>query len=167
MIKTCPICKSQFETSTKMKYCSEKCRYLGERQARKAWEERTDFSKKQQEKRQAERDAKHEEMAIAVNQRNAELDRIRVERLKADKQNNSDYSVLMQEAQESGDSLAYWKYYALREIEESENAFGRKSTRTVNDISVYNVNFPQLVIRSIDRLGVCIQKENGLGRKIR
>lgn len=73
-----------------------------------------------------------------------------------------DYKALMQLAP---DRLTYFKYFALNEIEESEK-YGRKSTREINGISVYDPDFAELVLKSIEETGRYISKPKGLEEKI-
>ena len=167
MIKTCPICKTEFESNTRQKYCSEKCRYLGERNVRKEWEARTDSkAKKNTEQRskgietQQIREQRHEQQEREWKER-LRQDQIELER----RAESGDYNARMKIAEQNKDRSEYWKYFALSEIENSEK-YGRKSTRTVNDISVYEPNFVKLVIESIDRTGKCISRAPGLGERI-
>ena len=55
----CPICGRSFTPATaSSKYCSAACRHEGRRQARKAWEDRTDYREKQRAAAQEYRDQK-------------------------------------------------------------------------------------------------------------
>ena len=151
-IRKCPICGKSFEVSQNTrKYCSADCR-------RKMLRKNVD--------------EKHLQEIEAISERQKKQWSDYQEKLKAEK--TAEEKALKKRASEgdpealmklSDNSHDYWKYFALWMIQQSERDFGRKSTFTVNDVSVYAPDFAELVVDSIERTGRCIQKDNGLGEK--
>lgn len=174
--RICPICGKEFTAAKgNVKYCSPDCRAAGNREKRKSWEDRTDYREKQrlaaqqyreekaqEERREAEKANKKKQAAIKRKQTIAQK-KAREELLAAAE--GGDYFALMELAQENGDNIAYWHWYKEYEIDYAES-WGRKSTRTVNDISVYNPEFERLVVQSIELEGRIFSTLHGQGERI-
>ena len=138
MQKICPICGNSFEAKANKRYCSESCSKQGGQNKRDAWEKRTEYNENQRVKRQAERDRRRIEELELARTRQEEAQKQHEERLKRDRQalldraEAGDFGALEQLARERGDTAEAWRYFALREIHDSEE-WGRKATTTVND----------------------------------
>lgn len=161
--KTCPICGKAFLGYATAKYCSAECSEIGRKQKRKAWEDSHDYIETQRVKRLNKRREAEQSRVDVINQRQDKLSKDNAERVKADrllmeqKAEAGDLYSLMVLAHERNDKKSYWRYYAQSEIEAAEK-YGRKSTRLVNDYSVYEPDFPDLVLESIKLTGKCIQR---------
>lgn len=171
-VKICPICQKKFTAGKgNIKYCSEACREAGKAAARKQWEARTQYTEKQREAATKRREEDRQKQAKLTRERQRQHDlehRERLQRMREDLERRAeagDYAALEQLARERGDMLQFWHWRKMREIEYAESN-GRYSTFTVNEISVYDDDFEQKVLRSIEALGACIQKCNGLGAKL-
>lgn len=169
MLKICPICQKEFNsTPQRKKFCSDLCRLQSDYARHNRWAEQNQYFEKKrkykaevkQEKASAQREylqTQHEERLKQI-----EADKKREQMELEERAKAGDYKALMQLAP---DRVTYFKYFALNEIEESEK-YGRKSTREINGISVYDPDFAELVLKSIEETGRYISKSNGLGEKI-
>lgn len=173
MIKICPICKKEFTAGKgNIKYCSPDCRTIAEYTRHRDWIERTNYKSKMREdmrqRRAKEAQDHREHLQQQYEERQKQIQKEKERQLQElqERAAAGDYSALMKLAEKDGDRIAYYKYYALCDIEREETDFGRKSTRTINGISVYDPDFAELVVKSIDETGHCINKTNGLGAKI-
>lgn len=172
MIKICPICNQSFESINGTKYCSQECRRRAEYARHNAWAQRTNYTEKQRDKMRERRRKEAEDHREHLRQMHEErLKQIEEEKERADlelqeRATAGDHKALMELAKRAGDMVEYYTHYALYEIETEERDFGRKSTRTINDISVYDPDFGRLVVESIKATGRCINKTNGLGEKL-
>ena len=174
MIKTCPICNKDFEVKRKnQKYCSSVCRDKGAHDARKAWERKTGYIDRKRERRQQDAEEKRLRELEQINERQRKRaqevaewieaeDKAREEELKK-RAAAGDYEALMETAT---DDVTYYKYFALAEIEREERDFGRRSTREINGISVYEPDFAERVVKSIAETGHCFSRSYGLGANI-
>ena len=171
MIKKCLICGKKFEARSNKLYCSAACQKKGNAKTRKAWETKTGYNEKRRssaserkrleeaklqeeyEQRSLDRERRHEEISKAIRQ---DL---------LDRASRGEPAALMQLARERGDRFSYWHNYKLDAITMSESQ-GRYSTQEVNGVSVYDPDFEELVISSIDESGKCFQVSHGLGAKI-
>lgn len=151
--KKCKVCGAVFRPgSSSALYCSEACRKIGTRQARKQWEAKTDYRAKQREyqSRRRQEDAKAKEKKATETEAKREGARRRSQAqaraLLEEKAAAGDHFARMLLAKRAGDLLTYWKEFAAYEIEFAENA-GYPSKRTVNGISVYLPDFAEQVIR--------------------
>ncbi|MCR5594813.1 MAG: DUF2256 domain-containing protein [Lachnospiraceae bacterium] len=173
MKKICPICNTEFIAGKgNVKYCSPECRRKAEYARHNEWATRTNYAEKKRvemrQRRLKEAEAHrehlrqmHDERIRQIQEDNERADQELHERAEA-----GDNEALMKLAEKAGDRAGYYKYFALYEIEREEKDFGRRSTRTVNGISVYDPDFAELVMKSIEETGQCISKINGQGIKI-
>lgn len=142
MIKTCKLCSKEFETPYPNKvYCSKEC--YSESASRRKRKER-EITKKRQTKEAIE----------ARRQKKAEIDKRAEERQKEEKEDlkkrllEGDPKAIMKVNNNS--SLEYWEAY---KEEFMQDKYNKNYIRYVNDISVYDEEFPNKVIDSIKELG--------------
>ena len=163
--KTCPICGKEFEPRVNQKYCSPVCRDEGEKRKRQEWYERTDYLKRQRETRQQRSREREQREVDQINERQRKQWADFQEKLAVEKE--AEEAELKRRAAEgdpealmklSDNSLDYYRYFAQAEIESAERETGRKSTVTINDISVYDPQFAERVVESIERLGRCFTR---------
>ena len=146
VIKVCEICNTEFETVyTNKKYCSEEC-------SRKAIRE-TDRLRKLK-KREATRENRTAEEVERRRLKKVETD-IRTEEIARQKQEGlkkrlkeRDPKAIMEITNHF--DLEYWKAYKENFM---QDYYSKDYTQYVNDISVYDDNFPNKVIYSIKEKG--------------
>lgn len=171
MIKKCLICGKDFEARTNKLYCSAACQKKGNAQTRKAWEAKTGYNEKRRSQASERKRIEEAKLQEGYEQRSLDRERRHEEIRKANRQalldraSKGEPSALMQLARENGDHFTYWHNYKLDAITASESE-GRFSTQEVNGISVYDPDFEELVISSINESGKCFQVSHGLGAKI-
>ena len=145
---TCPIYGKSFTAYRVLnRYCSEECR--------------------QNARREQDRNRKKELRAQRSEQRNAErkeADRKRAEQIEArNRQAKEDFenrckegdlsALLIREKAAGGNcSLKYWELFAKAEIQAAEDS-GEVSRTIINGISVYEDDFAEHVVQSIERTG--------------
>lgn len=157
-IKTCPICKKQFNALANAKYCSDICREKGNEQTRTAWEKKAGYREAQRKKRAEFRERKRMEEEKIRQDRIVEMEKAHAERLKAEREellrkaDAGDYDALMKLAHERGDMIEYYRLYALQEISKKEEDESDLLT-LVNGISIYDPDFAVKVLDSIEYLG--------------
>lgn len=153
--KKCEICGKQFDGKVpNAKYCSDACRDRGAALRREEWEERTGYRKKKREEMQQRRREAEERFRRPSKSReevHAEYMADLYSRAEA-----GDHYAKREIARMNGDRIGFWTAYRDEEIAWSAS-FGKKSRRIVNGISVYDPDFVESVIRSIDEGGQCIQ----------
>lgn len=157
--KVCPICGQIFEAAyTSVKYCSDQCRQIGAKQARRSWEQRSGYSEKQRQL-MAERRRERSE-AIQEANRSARISREEADRINKERAENArkqliesatagDLVSIMILAQRSGNWPEYWRAYKAYEIQLAEER-GEDCTAKVNSIPVTDPDFEALVIYSIE-----------------
>lgn len=163
-LKKCPVCGAEFNARGRTVYCSPKCKNEAAVKIRRAWEERTGFQEKQRlymrnkrAERSAERDAQQKQRLEQLEERNAQilanLRRDFEERCKA-----GDPSALMEKALSEKNYLEYWRQFARRQIAFNETlSEENRHDYQVNGISVYDPDFAEIVLDSIEESGECIQ----------
>lgn len=154
-MKQCPVCNNEFKRDKlSQKYCSEECRlsrnreYDRQRKRKERAEERAIRDKENKRKQQAKNEArKQAEKKLHADRKQELMARV----------NNDDPLARMQVAKPF--SVEYWEAYQQYEIDfaESRNA---ESTRTVNDISVYEDQFAKKVIITTKELGHVVTSMN-------
>lgn len=169
MLKICPICQKEFNsTPQRRKFCSDRCRIQSDYARHNKWTEENQYFEK---KRKYKAQVKQEEINIQREYlqklhedrlKQIEADKVREQKELEERAKAGEYKALMQLAP---DRKTYLKYFALDEIESSEK-YGYKSTREINGISVYDPDFAELVLKSIEETGRYLCKEHGLGEKI-
>ena len=133
------------------KYCSDACRKVGLRQIRKQWEARTGYTEKEREKnaqRRAAAAAKRREDAAERETVQAQARKRSADQAKADKARRAasgDPVARMLQSKVSGDWREYWTAFKEYEIQYAEKN-GKKSTRSVNGISIHDPDFVGLVL---------------------
>ncbi len=170
MLKICPICQKEFNSTPKRrKYCSDNCRIQSDYKRHVEWMERTNYVEKRRSRKEAERQEEIEKhRAYLQKQHEEQIKKIEAEEKREQEELKKraaagDYEALMETAT---DSVTYYKYFALAEIEREERDFGRRSTREINGISVYEPDFAERVVKSIEETGHCFSRSHGLGAKI-
>lgn len=154
---TCTICTNSFETShPRSKYCSDKCRQIGQANKRKKWEEETGYKEKQRIQkatiRKKIRESESVEELERLRLKKEEIDQLHAERIKNKK-------VEIEEKAKNGDPVArmnlakpnskeYWEAYQESEID-YYNKWNTKSIRVINEISVFDDDFVAKVLESI------------------
>jgi len=153
--KICAICGRPFDgVVPNAKYCSDDCRQRGAKSRREEWVERTGYRKKKREEMQQRRREALERFRRPSKSR----EEVRAEYM-ADLYSRAeagDHYAKQEIARMNGDWIGFWTAYRDGEIAWSAS-FGKKSRRIVNGISVYDPDFVEAVIRSIDEGGQCIQ----------
>lgn len=146
--KICPICGRAFITSTKrIIYCGKLCagdaRRKRDRDAKKA--KRAEASRI--------RNTHREEFARARTlEAEARADEVRKGFAKRISENDPAALMLREKAEHGNMTPSYWEYFAQSEIEQAE--FSGTELRTiVNGISVYDDNFSEYVLNSIESTG--------------
>lgn len=146
MLKTCEICHSEFETNNPLKkYCSELCSKEASRHAdklRKRNERKIKRDKQtaeEVERRRLKRAEIEEDAQERARQSQADLEK----RLKA-----RDPKAIMEITNHS--DLEYWEAYKENFMQDYYN---KDYIRYINDISVYDDDFPSKVINSIKEKG--------------
>lgn len=133
------------------KYCSDACRKVGKRQIRKQWEARTGYTQKEREKNAQRRStaaAKRREDAAEQETAQAQARKRAADRAKsamAQRAASGDPVARMLQAKVSGDWREYWTAFKEYEIQYAEKN-GKKSTRSVNGISIHEPDFVELVL---------------------
>lgn len=173
--KICPICNKAFTAHGRQKYCSKVCQDQGRKQTLKNWKDDHNYNATLREKRQAEREKISEEAIRERHEWIKEFDRKHMERMEAEQKARQkelkklakagDPEALMILAEQRGDRLEYWRYYALYEIEKYETEYGYKADSEVNGYSVYLPDFAELVLADIKASGKCIRRSH-LGKKL-
>ena len=125
MLKYCAICQKPFKAVKKAKYCSEKCKLIGARAARKAWESRTNYREKARinaAKRRQEKEKKKKEAAGQTAENNLIFyEDLRQKKLSALREKISKRSKtfqMMRLAAIENNTVEYWR---LRKIWFQEN----------------------------------------------
>lgn len=145
MIKECKICGSEFETSNpNQKYCSEECRK----------ERIREYDR--QRKRQARREAQKEKLVI-LEQKHKER---KARELEYEKKVEQERRLLKERAKQgdpmaimelsSNNSRKYWEAYQKYQIQECKQL---NSNRYVNGISVFDDDFVEKVLITIEQYG--------------
>ena len=146
MVKTCLICNKEYETPyPNKKYCSTDCSRESIRQADKL---------RKRNERKSKRDKQTAEEVERRRLKRAEIEEDAQERARqsqADLENRlkqGDPRARMEVAQPN--SFEYWEAYRQDFL---DNKYNKNYIRYVNDISVYDDDFPLLVVASIEDLG--------------
>lgn len=146
MIKVCEVCKKEYETNyPNKKYCSKECSREAAREADRIRKKREwDLKKKKQSAEEVER----------RRQKKAEIDKEAEERQREEQADikkrllEGDPKAIMKVNNNS--SLEYWEAYKESFIQDYYN---KNYIRYVNDINIYDEDFPSKVIDSIKALG--------------
>lgn len=163
-VKKCLICGAEFRPrAATQKYCSDVCRAAGAKMTRAKWIQNTGYREKDRErkKRQADRDReeRREQAELSAQQREDE-GRTRADQRRRELEEKAaagDALSLMMLAKREGDAFEYWTQYARYEKEYSESQ-GKRSTRKVNGISVYDDLFAEKVLAIADEIGVIVTR---------
>lgn len=158
MILNCAVCNQSYETTfPNKKYCSDICAKRGRINKRKQWEKDTNYNEKQRldklVKRQHEKEVRTAEETERLRLKKEEIDYKNAERIKNEK-------VELEEKAKNGDSVArmklakpnskeYWAAYQQTEID-YYNRWNTKKIRLVNEISIFDDDFAEKVVKSIE-----------------
>ena len=142
--KICPICGKSFTANQKTAlYCSALCRKVGQDQARKAWQERTDYKAKQRERMRSRRQKQTAEARQALQETRSTASSKLLEDLRASAATHT----------RPGNSTAeYWEAWRAYQIAYSE-AQGYRSDSEANGVSVRDPGFVEKVLFTIEELG--------------
>lgn len=154
----CTVCNQSFEAKhSNNKYCSDECRNQGRKNRRKNWETETNYNEKQRINKMVQRQQKKEL------QTTEDLERIRLKnaeiKQRTDKRNEQRTNELKKKAK-NGDPAArmrlakpnskeYWEAFRQYEIDQSKS-FKNRTIRKVNDVSIFDEDFAEKVIKSIE-----------------
>ena len=155
--RTCPICGRIFTSKYNQKYCSDRCRVIGERQVREAWKDRTGYREKDRERARRVR----AELAAEEQERRAIEDaRLKAERERKHKESTATRRAALERKAASGDPMSrmlliinkydpeYWNAFRDLELKNAYEA-DKPSTAEVNGLSIYTDNFGEEVVKSI------------------
>lgn len=155
--KICVICGNRFVAgSQNSKYCCSECRAEGAKLTRRAWEDKTGYKEKQKLLMREKRGKQRKE---DIEQKQKEKEERK--RLNTERNNNRAKQIKMDAA--AGDPIArmlmvdkyskdYWIAFQDYELQ-MEKEYKRKSSKTVNGISIYDDDFADNVILSIRNIG--------------
>lgn len=158
MILNCTVCNQSYETIfPNKKYCSDICAKRGRIDKRKQWEKDTNYNEKQRldklVKRQQEKEVRTAEETERLRLKKEEIDHKNAERIKNEKveleikAKNGDPEARMNLAKPN--SKEYWEAYRESEID-YYNKWNTKSISVINEISVFDDDFVEKVLESIE-----------------
>lgn len=162
--KSCPICGKTFIASGRAKYCSPVCAKEGEKQARKAWIERTDYRDKQRQQAHDNRHKKAEANRGIIENLNKKktAEQKRQDTIRRKKELKEleaaaiagDIDAQMDLAKQNGDLETYYTLYKEKIIARDRefNIYPGKLVNLYGHIDVYRPDFVEAVLAEEERL---------------
>jgi len=158
MILNCAVCNQPYETIfPNKKYCSDICAKRGRINKRKQWEKDTNYNEKQRldklVKRQQEKEVRTAEETERLRLKKEKNDQSHAERIEnkkvelKERAKNGNPAARMELAKPN--SKEYWEAYQQYEID-YYNKWNTKAISVINEISVFDDDFVEKVLKSIE-----------------